>query len=161
MSEDIIKPEVVNIALDNLLSADRPTDSDRSQSKTLETIKETVEETIKEGLDDLLIKKVAETIKQSLGDSHPGFQLLIKIAMEVVEKTDVKGVSQKDLAVNAIRMVAQSVQMDISVLALIDTEVLGDAIELVVSATKGEINVNKIVATGIKACFLACFGKKK
>jgi hypothetical protein len=161
MSEDIVKPEVVNIALDN-----RPTDSDRSQSKTLETIKETVEEPVKEGVDasasaDLLIKKVAETIKQSLGDSHPGFQLLIKIAMEVVEKTDVKGVSQKDLAVNAIRMVAQSVQMDISVLALIDTEVLGDAIELVVSATKGEINVNKVVATGIKACFLACFGKKK
>ena len=99
-------------------------------------------------------------IKQTLGNREVNAQNiigLVQIAMEVVESTKVKGEAQKDLAVKLIRQVVVDAPISDDkeklLLDMIDQNVLSDTFELVIKATKGELNVNVAIKTAQNCCF--------
>lgn len=85
---------------------------------------------------------------------------IIKLAMEIVESTQVKGKEQKVLVEKIVRkIVVKSPISDAKeklLLDMIDEGIVGNVIELVVSASKGEINLNAIKDIS-EDCCVGCF----
>lgn len=85
---------------------------------------------------------------------------ILRMAMEIVEATEVKGKAQKALVEKVVRQVI--VEAPISddkeklLLDMCDQGVLGNTVDLVVAASKGNLNINAVtkVATG---CCLSFF----
>ena len=82
--------------------------------------------------------------------------IVIKIAMEIVEASQVKGDEQKKLVEKIVRQVIViapiSDKKEKLLLDMIDEGVVGEVIELVVSATKGELNVNAAEKAAASCC---------
>ena len=76
--------------------------------------------------------------------------------MEIVEASALKGEEQKKLVEKIVRkiIVDAPIQDDKEklLLAMIDEGVVGDVIDLVVSATKGEININIAEKAAVGCC---------
>ena len=85
---------------------------------------------------------------------------IVKIAMEIVESTKLKGAEQKALVEKIVRKIIVDSPLEESkksiVISMLDEGIVGDVIELVVSATKGELDINSVekVATGCCLAFL-------
>ena len=83
------------------------------------------------------------------------------MAMELVEASQVKGEEQKRLVTEVVRKIVVDAPISDDkeklLLDMIDQGVVGNVIELVVSATKGEINVN----AAKKAAAGCCWGLAK
>lgn len=118
----------------------------------------------------MLIKKA---IKESKIDVYSPYSIIVK-TMELLEH--VKGMSgsdKKKYIVTAIEEVAKGddgiagTADDLIPLStvnklklMVEQDLIGDTIDLVVEATKGELNLNKAINTGIK-CVGLCLGKTK
>jgi len=89
---------------------------------------------------------------------------VLRFAMEVVEVTELKGTAQRDLALKLVRQVIVdapvSDEKEQLLLGLVDSGVLTGTIDLIVDASKGELDVNTLVATG-SSCLSICFKKNK
>jgi hypothetical protein len=78
--------------------------------------------------------------------------------MEVMEATKVKGPAQRDLAIKLVRQIV--VEATISdekeklLLDMIDQGILANTIELVVAASKGNLDINTVVAVASGCCKL-------
>ena len=107
--------------------------------------------------------EVFEMALKMLKDKTDGTEInassVIKImstAMEVVEATKVKGKEQKDLAVKLVRQVIVDAPItddkEKLLLDMIDNNILGDTIDLLVQASKGELDINKILAVSVGCC---------
>ena len=78
--------------------------------------------------------------------------------MEVVEATKLKGAAQKELAISLVRQVI--VEAPISdekeklLLDMIDQGILANTIELVLAASKGNLDINAVVAVASGCCKL-------
>jgi hypothetical protein len=89
------------------------------------------------------------------------FMTILRFSMEVVEITQLKGSAQKDLALKLVRAVV--VEAPISdekeklMLDIIDQGVLGNTVDLVVEASKGNVNINDAVKVAAGCCSI--FGK--
>ena len=76
--------------------------------------------------------------------------------MEIVEASALKGEQQKELVQKIVRKVI--IEAPISddkekiLLCMIDEGIVGDVIDLVVSATKGEININVAEKAAVGCC---------
>jgi hypothetical protein len=102
-------------------------------------------------------------LKEKIGDMEINADTIIQIlrfAMEVVETTQVKGAEQKELAIKLVRQVVVEApiadEKEKLLLDMINHGVLGNTLDLVVMASKGELDVNAIVdvATGCCASFM-------
>jgi len=86
---------------------------------------------------------------------------VLRFAMEAVEGTPVKGKDQRDLAINVILEMTSN--MDIPeehkflIKNLVDGGIVADTIELIVDATRGNLDINKATKVA-KGCFARCFG---
>jgi len=98
-------------------------------------------------------------LNKKIGDMEINAQTIMTVtrfAMEVVEATKLKGTQQKELAIKLIRKVV--VEAPISddkeklLLDMIDQGILANTIELVVDASKGELDVNAAVAVASGCC---------
>ena len=104
-----------------------------------------------------LEKKIAE---QNITISVNTITFVIRIAMEIAEATQLKGKEQKTLVEGIVRkiVVRSTIEEDKKqlVIAMLDEGVVGDVIDLVVVATKGELNINNVkqVASGCCLAFL-------
>ena len=80
--------------------------------------------------------------------------------MEIVEATKLKGKEQKVLVERIVRKIVNDSPLEESkksiVISMLDEGIVGDVIDLVVSATKGELDINTVeeVATGCCLAFL-------
>lgn len=110
-----------------------------------------------------VFKTSLNALKEKVGTMEINAQTIITVlrfAMEVVEATQLKGAAQKELAIKLVRQIV--VEAPISddkeklLLDMIDSGILSDTVELVVDATKGELDVNAAVkvAAGCCATFL-------
>lgn len=92
---------------------------------------------------------------------------VLRFAMEVVETTQLKGEAQKEMVVNLVRKVVEvapiSDEKEKLLLDMIDNGILSNTIELVVSASKGEVDLNAAqkVAAGCCLTFLKSKKNKK
>lgn len=85
---------------------------------------------------------------------------ILRIAMEIVETTKVKGPEQKVLVEKVVRQIIVDAPINDAneklLLDLCDEGILGNTIDMVIAASKGEIDVNAAakVATGCCLQFL-------
>ena len=107
-----------------------------------------------------LEKKIAE---QNITISVNTITFVIKIAMEIVEATQLKGKDQKVLVERIVRKVVNRADIEEDkknlIVAMLDEGMVGDVIDLVVAASKGELNINNIkqVTSG---CCAALFKRR-
>ena len=100
-------------------------------------------------------------LNEKIGDMEINAHTIItvtKFSMEVVEATKLKGAAQKELAISLVRQVI--VEAPISdekeklLLDMIDQGILANTIELVVAASKGNLDINMVVAVATGCCKL-------
>lgn len=109
-----------------------------------------------------LLEQLSSELKKNNIDVTPDtITSLITMAMELVEASQVKGEEQKRLVTEVVRKIVVDAPISDDkeklLLDMIDQGVVGNVIELVVSATKGEINVN----AAKKAAAGCCWGLAK
>lgn len=81
--------------------------------------------------------------------------LIIRTVMEVVEGTPVKGSEQKTLALKILRQLFIDFtddDIESTLISLLDSGAIGNLIDLVVDASKGKTNINKIIDTTATCC---------
>ena len=110
---------------------------------------------------DECLKKLKIKISElNLEITPDSITTVIKLAMEVVEASKLKGEAQKKLVTKIVRKVVVDApiadEKEKLLLDMIDQGIVGNVIELVVSASKGEIDINSAVkvAAGCCASFL-------
>tara|TARA_B100000963_G_scaffold211760_1_gene184522 strand:- start:951 stop:1388 length:438 start_codon:yes stop_codon:yes gene_type:complete len=110
---------------------------------------------------DAALLKLQSTLKErNIEVSSKTITQIVKIAMEIVEATKLKGKEQKVLVERIVRKIVTDAPLDESkksiVISMLDEGIVGDVIDLVISATKGELNINTVekVATGCCLAFL-------
>jgi hypothetical protein len=109
-----------------------------------------------------LLEQLSSELKKNNIDVTPDtITSVITMAMELVEASQVKGEEQKRLVTEVVRKIVVDAPIaddkEKLLLDMIDQGVVGNVIELVVSATKGEINVN----AAKKAAAGCCWGLAK
>ena len=86
---------------------------------------------------------------------------VLRMSMEIVEATEAKGEAQKTLVEALVKQVVVDAPIsdfkEKMLLSMIDEGILGDMASLVVSATKGELNINAAVEVA-GVCCKSCFG---
>ena len=110
---------------------------------------------------DAALLKLQSTLKErNIEVSSKTITQIVKIAMEIVEATKLKGEEQKVLVERIVRKIVNDSPLEESkksiVISMLDEGIVGDVIDLVVSATKGELDINTVeeVATGCCLAFL-------
>ena len=82
--------------------------------------------------------------------------IVIKIAMEIVEASALKGVEQKILVEKLVKKVVKDAPIaddkEKLLLDMIDEGIVGDVIDLVISATRGEIDINTVQKVAVNCC---------
>ena len=119
----------------------------------------------KEELSNMLIAAAFDTSLKKLNSAlaSRGIEItsktittVIKISMEIVEATNLKGVEQKKLVEKLVRKVVKDApitdEKEKLLLDMIDEGVVGDVVDLVVAATNGEVNVNAAEQAAVGCC---------
>jgi hypothetical protein len=113
--------------------------------------------------DDTIFDEALEELNkriQGMDVNSETLMTILKFAMEVVETTTLKGEAQKDLATKLVRQVIVNApiadEKEKLLLDIIDENILGNTVDLIIATSKGELKVNDIVevATGCCAVFL-------
>ena len=102
---------------------------------------------------DKLFDESLTELKKRLADKEVNAATLIvilRIAIEMVEATRLKGEEQKELANRLVRQII--VENEKLLLDIIDQKVLENTIDLVVSASKGELDVNSVREVAKTCC---------
>ena len=85
---------------------------------------------------------------------------ILKMAMEIVEATQLKGNAQKELCIKLVKDIVIAAPLtgdqEKLILNMIDSGVLDNTIDLVIDATQGKLDINAAVgvATGCCAAFM-------
>ena len=81
---------------------------------------------------------------------------ILRIVIECIELQNLKGKQQRKLAEDILLKLIKGSKMDNTqqqlCVSMIEYGVIGDSIDVIISATKGEINVNKAAETIAKSC---------
>lgn len=81
---------------------------------------------------------------------------VLQYAMEVVELTDLKGEEKKEMAMKLVRQAVQDAPLDDEtervLLGMINQGILYYMINLIVSASRGELNINASIEVSKIAC---------
>lgn len=169
-TEDIVS-DIANLAIDKVVNKM----GDGVLGKVLgETAKEAVEEIIENvadtaelaliGVKDVVFEELKYKLKE-IGVKKSTLALVIKFVIEAVENTPIKGKEQKNYALRLIDGLVEEFAYgdDKEFLKIaLDSGSISDMIDLIVSATKGEINVNQVLKVGTKSCLpalMSCFTK--
>jgi len=81
--------------------------------------------------------------------------LIIRTVMEVIEGTPIKGSQQKALALKILRQLFIDFtddDIESTLIKLLDSGAIGNLIDLIVDASKGKTNINKIIDTTATCC---------
>jgi len=106
---------------------------------------------------DTALLKLKSTLKErNIEVSSKTITQIVKIAMEIVEATKLKGQDQKTLVEKIVRKIVTEAPLDESkkniVIAMLDEGIVGDVIDLVVSATRGELDINSVEKVATSCC---------
>ena len=137
-----------------------------------ELIENAVDNVVKEGVElvetakDEVLAGIREKMSEC-GIKKSTLAVLVRYTVEAVEDTPMKGADQKDYAIRLIGDLISELpageEKEFLEIALSSGSVEG-TIELIVSASRGELNVNKVVEVASTSCLsglLACMAKKQ
>jgi hypothetical protein len=107
--------------------------------------------------------KALDSLKNKLKNVEiniSNIMIVVKFAMEVVEMTKLKGEEQKDLAVKLIKTIVVDAPISDSkeklILDMIEGGVVDATIDLVVAASRGQLNVNVVGEAATTCCGAIC-----
>jgi len=82
--------------------------------------------------------------------------VVLRFAMEIVESTKLKGLSQKKLCLRLVRAVVEEAPINAEkkklLLDLVNLGILENAVDLVVEASKGQLNINMVIKVSKGCC---------
>ena len=115
---------------------------------------------------DISLKKLNEKLESRNIEITPGsITIVIKICMEIAEATRLKGKEQKVLVERLVKKVVKdapiSDEKEKLLLDMIEEGVVGDVIDLVVSATKGELDINAVEKAAVGCCLALLKSRKR
>lgn len=106
------------------------------------------------------LQDVVNTVVSRLGGrevSPQTLMVIVKYAMEVVELTKLKGSEQRQMVVDVVKQVVVdapiSDERERLCLDMIESGVLGQTIDLVVDASKGHLDINRVASLAENCCF--------
>lgn len=106
------------------------------------------------------LQDVVKTVVSRLGGREVSPQTLmvvVKYAMEVVELTKLKGSEQRQMVVDVVKQVVVdapiSDERERLCLDMIESGVLGQTVDLVVDASKGHLDINRVASLAENCCF--------
>ena len=106
--------------------------------------------------DASLRKLNAELASRDIVITSKTITTVIQISMEIVEATSLKGEEQKKLVEKLVTKSVKDAPITEEkrklLLSMIDEGIVGNVIDLVVSATKGELDVNAIEQVAVGCC---------
>ena len=106
--------------------------------------------------DDCLKKLNLKINQLNLEITPQTITTVIQLGMEIVESSKLKGEAQKKIVTKIVKKVVEdapiSDEKEKLILDLIELGVLGNVIDLVVSASKGEININSAITKASGCC---------
>tara|TARA_Y100001970_G_C13706488_1_gene589758 strand:+ start:92 stop:445 length:354 start_codon:yes stop_codon:yes gene_type:complete len=98
-------------------------------------------------------------LKERIGDMEINANTIIKVlqfSMEVVEATQLKGEAQKTLVEKLVRQVVIDAPISDDkeklLLDMVDNGIVGNMADLVVSTSKGEVDINSAVKVASTCC---------
>lgn len=142
----VLEPVVQNTVTEELPKKLEPVLEEEAVTEELLSILEPV---VQNTVTDELLSKLRLQCKD-IGVKKTTIAVIIKYVIEAVEDTPVKGAAQKEYALRLLRALIDELSQGEDkeyLLNAIDSGSIGDIIELIVSASKGEININKIIKT--------------
>jgi len=90
---------------------------------------------------------------------------VLKFSMEIVEASHIKGRKQRDIAIRLIKQIVVDAPItndnETLLLQMIDSGILGNTIDLVVSATKGDLDINSAAQVAVNCCLALLQSRKK
>ena len=115
---------------------------------------------------DTSLRKLNETLKsKNIEITSKTITTVIKICMEIAEATKLKGKEQKGLVERLIKKVVKdapiSDEKEKLLLDMVGEGVVGDVVDLVVSATKGELDVNAVEKAAVGCCLAVLKSRKR
>jgi len=115
---------------------------------------------------DTSLQKLNETLRsRNIEITSKTITTVIKICMEIAEATKLKGKEQKVLVERLIKKVVKdapiSDEKEKLLLDMVGEGVVGDVIDLVVSATKGELDVNAVEKAAVGCCLALLKSRKR
>ena len=115
---------------------------------------------------DTSLKKLNEKLESRNIEITPGsITIVIKICMEIAEATRLKGKEQKVLVERLVKKVVKDApitdEKEKLLLDMIEEGVVGDVIDLVVSATKGELDINAVEKAAVGCCLALLKSRKR
>ena len=115
---------------------------------------------------DISLKKLNEELESRNIEITPGsITIVIKICMEIAEATRLKGKEQKVLVERLVKKVVKdapiSDEKEKLLLDMIEEGVVGDVIDLVISATKGELDINAVEKAAVGCCLALLKSRKR
>jgi hypothetical protein len=115
---------------------------------------------------DTSFKKLNEKLESRNIEITPrSITIVIKICMEIAEATRLKGKEQKVLVERLVKKVVKdapiSDEKEKLLLDMIEEGVVGDVIDLVISATKGELDINAVEKAAVGCCLALLKSRKR
>ena len=115
---------------------------------------------------DTLLNTLLSEVKSELAKNGSVFgsstlHLALKYVMEAIEKRNLKGLGQKEIAISLINeLIKELPNSDEKTLlsGLSQSGGIGNTIDLIVDATKGKLNINKVAEVAKKSWLMPCFG---
>jgi len=110
-------------------------------------------------VDKLFDETLTELKKRIQGKAVNAGTLMstLRVAMEMVEATRLKGADQKELAKKLVRQVVVDAPITDAkeklLLDMIDQDILSHTIDLVVAASRGELDINAVQEVAKVCCF--------
>lgn len=133
-----------------------------NEAEAEETEAEEIVEENKLNVDETIIEKVIELVKEKISSIEITFNtmtIIIKHIMEIIERTSVKGTQQKYLALVVLRVIVDEStileDLKTKLIELIDSGLIEETIEIIVQASLGRVDINRSVKT-VKNCFKIC-----
>jgi hypothetical protein len=153
-----------SVSNESLASEAESQDDSRPASPTESLASVEVEPVTVESLIGELVPAVSEEMATAgIALSPSTVMQVLRIAMEAVEGSPIKGEEQKELAVKIILELAEGAELPdehkFLIKSLAEGGLINDTIDLVIEATKGELDINKAknIAKGCFARFLRAF----
>ena len=117
---------------------------------------ELVVEEVKQDPDFIDALKTAQDKLKDKEISISNIMTIVQVTMEAVELTKVKGEKQKDLAVKLIKKIIEDAPISDDkekfLLDMLKEGVIGSTIDLVVAASKGQIDINSVKEVAVCCC---------
>lgn len=115
---------------------------------------------------DTSFKKLNEKLESRNIEITPrSITIVIKICMEIAEATRLKGKEQKVLVERLVKKVVKDApitdEKEKLLLDMIEEGVVGDVIDLVISATKGELDINAVEKAAVGCCLALLKSRKR